>query len=60
MLYDDVFPSDLSEQYGTVEELVHDGPFLSINARYLEEILKELVQRGYQVENGDNMHLFVW
>lgn len=60
MLSDDAFPSDLREKYGIVEESVHDGPFLSINARYLDEILRELVRRGYLVENGDNMHLFVW
>ena len=53
--------SQISERkYGIVEESVHDGRFLSIDVRYLDEILKELARRGYQVKNGDNMHLFVW
>lgn len=60
MLSDDAFPADLREKYGTVEESVLDGLFLSIDVSYLDEILKELARRGYHVEDGDNMHLFMW
>ncbi len=53
----DLLPTDLVQRYGKLTDTLLDGPFLCLYAQCEEELVGDLVERGWECERDDQLVL---
>lgn len=52
------FPKDLAQKYGQQADSLHEGPFLSILAKHVKDVVRELEERGYKVTRRRDLEFY--